>query len=79
MTLRQAILDKWSEKYGKLLYQNDQGMRVSGQPYGADPSKQTLTFLEFLDSFFGDARLNADSDKDELVHVGEVLWDYRVR
>lgn len=82
MTMKEAILAKYKE-YNNKLFKNDQGGRLSGQGYTADPNKTTLTFNEFLDSYFGEARLSAtESNYDseitfdmELEHVGEVLAD----
>lgn len=83
MIMRDAIVAEYTTEYGHREFTNEQEPRLSGQGFGADPNKTSLTFTEFLDSYFGPQRLQQtaacfDSEwtfDDELMHIGNVLQD----
>ena len=85
MTLRERMALTYTE-YFNAKFSNNQGRRLSGQGYGADPSLKTLTYDEFIESFFGQKRLNSVAEdyinagfgwtiEQEVDHAGDVLRD----
>jgi hypothetical protein len=83
MDFRTKVVLVYAPEFHGKRFKNTQEQRLSGQSYGADPALSSLTFAEFLDSFFGSDRLDIEFDpaihEFELEHMGNVLCDYVIK